>query len=358
MEWDWSRPCWRRWRSGRRLRRDPLGPGHPALPEAAGGCDTRLQPAQPAVDSPERAARILVAGVGNMFLRDDGFGPEVARRLGRGPGPAGAAASGSWTTASAACIWPTICWPAWTSWCSWTPCRRTDGEEAAPGSIRVLRVTWRGPGRQRRPWIPTAWIRRPCWAGSARSGGELPLTYVVGCVPADLAEGIGLSPPVAAAVPEAMAAVGHLLAATRLPSNRLRRYRTCASEYPARSSSSSKGYGGQLALVDVAGVRRKINIGLLDDGPPEPGSWVLIHMGFALERVDAAGAEQAMGGLELMGRPREPESEAGPGHPLTTPHNNHSEENSMSPTNQSPSRRTGERAPPRAQRAPWAANRR
>lgn len=71
-----------------------------------------------------------------------------------------------------------------------------------------------------------------------------------------------------------------------------------------------EGYGGQLALVDVAGVARKINIGLLDDGPPEPGSWVLIHMGFALERVDAAGAEQAMGGLELMGRGREPESGA------------------------------------------------
>ena len=38
--------------------------------------------------------------------------------------------------------------------------------------------------------------------GRLRSlGGELPLTYVVGCVPADLAEGIGLSAPVAAAVP-------------------------------------------------------------------------------------------------------------------------------------------------------------
>ncbi|WP_427007885.1 HypC/HybG/HupF family hydrogenase formation chaperone [Pseudarthrobacter sp. H2] len=66
-----------------------------------------------------------------------------------------------------------------------------------------------------------------------------------------------------------------------------------------------EGYGGQLALVDVAGVPRKINIGLLDEGPLPPGSWVLIHMGFALERVDAAGAEQAMSGLELMGRPRE-----------------------------------------------------
>ncbi len=66
-----------------------------------------------------------------------------------------------------------------------------------------------------------------------------------------------------------------------------------------------EGYGNQLALVDVAGVRRKINIGLLDEGPLEPGTWVLIHMGFALERVDSEGAEQALGGLELMGRPRD-----------------------------------------------------
>jgi hydrogenase expression/formation protein HypC len=64
-----------------------------------------------------------------------------------------------------------------------------------------------------------------------------------------------------------------------------------------------EGYGDQLALVAVAGVERKINIGLLDDGPPEPGTWVIIHMGFALERVDAAGVDRAMAGLELMGRP-------------------------------------------------------
>ena len=74
-----------------------------------------------------------------------------------------------------------------------------------------------------------------------------------------------------------------------------------------------EGYGDQLALVNVAGVQRKINIGLLDEGPLEPGTWVLIHMGFALERVDAAGAEKAMGGLELMGRPRDGGNDAGRG---------------------------------------------
>jgi hydrogenase expression/formation protein HypC len=67
------------------------------------------------------------------------------------------------------------------------------------------------------------------------------------------------------------------------------------------------GYGGQLALVDVQGARRKINIGMLelDQQQLTGGDWVLIHMGFAVERVDAAGAEQALQGLELMGRSRD-----------------------------------------------------
>ena len=67
------------------------------------------------------------------------------------------------------------------------------------------------------------------------------------------------------------------------------------------------GYGGQLALVDVSGASRKINIGMLDPDEQDlaPGDWVLIHMGFAVERIDAAAAEDALQGLELLGRPRD-----------------------------------------------------
>jgi hydrogenase assembly chaperone HypC/HupF len=64
------------------------------------------------------------------------------------------------------------------------------------------------------------------------------------------------------------------------------------------------GFGDQLALVEVDGAARRVNIGLLDEAPP-PGQWVLIHMGFAVEITDAVGAEKAMAGLELMGRPRD-----------------------------------------------------
>jgi len=72
---------------------------------------------------------------------------------------------------------------------------------------------------------------------------------------------------------------------------------------PGRVVRIVPGYAGQLALVDVVGAQRRVNIGMLA-APPEPGEWVLIHMGFALEVIDDAGAEQAMGGLELMGRAR------------------------------------------------------
>jgi hydrogenase expression/formation protein HypC len=66
-----------------------------------------------------------------------------------------------------------------------------------------------------------------------------------------------------------------------------------------------EGYGGQLALVDVSGQQRKVNIGMLPEETFAPGDWVIIHMGFAVEKTDEAGADAAMAGLELMGRGRE-----------------------------------------------------
>ena len=55
----------------------------------------------------------------------------------------------------------------------------------------------------------------------------------------------------------------------------------------------------RLAKVDVAGVQRNVNVGLLDeDGDPAgPGDWVLIHVGFALSKVDE---EEARATLELL----------------------------------------------------------
>lgn len=69
-----------------------------------------------------------------------------------------------------------------------------------------------------------------------------------------------------------------------------------------------EGYADQLALVDVEGARRRINVGMLDS-PPAAGDWVLLHMGFAVEIIDEAKAAEALSGLRMMGSgPGEPEA--------------------------------------------------
>jgi hydrogenase expression/formation protein HypC len=67
----------------------------------------------------------------------------------------------------------------------------------------------------------------------------------------------------------------------------------------------------RLARVDVAGVRRNVNIGLLDaDGEGAgPGDWVLIHVGFAISKVDEQEAEATRRLLEGMGADYEQELE-------------------------------------------------
>jgi hydrogenase expression/formation protein HypC len=57
-----------------------------------------------------------------------------------------------------------------------------------------------------------------------------------------------------------------------------------------------------LARVDVSGVKRVINIGLLADDPPAAGDWVLIHVGFALSKIDEAEAAAALEFLEGIGQ--------------------------------------------------------
>jgi hydrogenase expression/formation protein HypC len=67
----------------------------------------------------------------------------------------------------------------------------------------------------------------------------------------------------------------------------------------------------RLARVDVAGVVRTVNVGLLDrDGnAAEPGDWVLIHVGFALSKVDEAEAASTLRMLQGMGADYEQELE-------------------------------------------------
>lgn len=56
-----------------------------------------------------------------------------------------------------------------------------------------------------------------------------------------------------------------------------------------------------LATVEVVGVRRKVDLGLLQDDMPEPGDWVLIHVGFAMSKISEEDALEQMRTLTMLG---------------------------------------------------------
>ena len=57
-----------------------------------------------------------------------------------------------------------------------------------------------------------------------------------------------------------------------------------------------------LALVDVLGVRRRVDLGLLaEDDPGHVGDWVLIHVGFAMNKVSEHYAVEQLQLLEALG---------------------------------------------------------
>jgi hydrogenase expression/formation protein HypC len=61
----------------------------------------------------------------------------------------------------------------------------------------------------------------------------------------------------------------------------------------------------KLAMVDVGGVRRQINISCIvdEEHPPEKciGDWVLVHVGFAMSRIDEKEAAETLKVLEELG---------------------------------------------------------
>jgi hydrogenase expression/formation protein HypC len=55
------------------------------------------------------------------------------------------------------------------------------------------------------------------------------------------------------------------------------------------------------ALVEVVGVRRHIDTGLLQDDPPKTGDWVLIHVGFAMSKISEEEALDQIRTLTMLG---------------------------------------------------------
>ena len=148
------------------------------------------------------ADRALVAGIGNIFLTDDAFGSEVARRLADVELPEGVKVV-DYGIRGMHLAYDLL-----------------DGYEAlvvvdalpgdgSPGDLSVLEVGPDDLGEgelDAHGMAPVAVL-----ASLGQLGGSLPPTYLVGCQPASVEEGIGLSPAVAAAVEPAIGLVREVL---------------------------------------------------------------------------------------------------------------------------------------------------
>jgi hydrogenase maturation protease len=150
---------------------------------------------------------VLVAGIGNLFLGDDGFGPEVARRMmtddqAAKPLPDGVRVV-DYGIRGMHLAYDLLDGVDALVLVDALPC------DGPAGSVTVLEV---GPDDLGEGEFDAHGMDPVAVLASLRSlGGSLPPTYLVGCRPADLSEGIGLSAPVSDAVPEAIATVRRVL---------------------------------------------------------------------------------------------------------------------------------------------------
>jgi len=70
---------------------------------------------------------------------------------------------------------------------------------------------------------------------------------------------------------------------------------------PGRILDPSVDPSGQIALVEVVGISRRVNVGTIEDGQRlSAGDWILIHMGCALAKIDEAEAARLPGGPSIL----------------------------------------------------------
>jgi len=70
---------------------------------------------------------------------------------------------------------------------------------------------------------------------------------------------------------------------------------------PARVIEEANGGEFSRALVEVMGLRRHIDTGLLQDDPPRTGDWVLVHVGFAMSKISEDQALEQLRTLSQLG---------------------------------------------------------
>jgi hydrogenase maturation protease len=154
------------------------------------------------------ASRILIAGIGNIFLGDDGFGSEVMRHVcGRVNGSDGVRATDYGIGGMHL---------AYDLLEDWDALVLVDAipNRGSPGTVHMFEADHESPdgpaGLDAHSMDPVA-----VFASLRALGGTPPRTIVVGCEVADVSERMGLSEPVEAAVPEALRAVDSAVALLR-----------------------------------------------------------------------------------------------------------------------------------------------
>lgn len=146
--------------------------------------------------------RVLVAGIGNLFLTDDGFGSEVARRLASRPLPDGVKVIDYGIRGMH------LAYDLLDGYDGLVVIDALPGD-GAPGALSVLEV---GLGDLGEGEFDAHGMAPVAVLGSlGQLGGALPPTYLVGCQPADVTDGMGLTPAVEASVEPAVDLVCEVL---------------------------------------------------------------------------------------------------------------------------------------------------
>ena len=156
--------------------------------------------------------QVLVAGIGNIFLGDDGFGSEVVQHLQAADQPLPADVR----LVDYGIRGVHLCYDLLDGYAALILLDALPGNappgDGRPGEVTVLAVGAEDLAPSDASYDPHGMNPVAVLAGLPALGGALPPTYVVGAQPMELGEGIGLSEPLRRAVPVASAAVRELLA--------------------------------------------------------------------------------------------------------------------------------------------------
>jgi hydrogenase maturation protease len=153
-----------------------------------------------------RTGRTLVAGVGNVFLRDDAFGVEVIRLLGERKDPSGVQIK-DFGIRGVHLVYDLL------DGCDLFVLVDAAARGDAPGTVTVLEVEPQAPPADAGAPVIDAHSMTPdgIFALLASLGGRPGRSLLVACEPADVSAGMGLSEPVEAALPHAVRAVQEIL---------------------------------------------------------------------------------------------------------------------------------------------------